>query len=180
MRCWRSAGRGWPCAARTPRGGGDSLRKGASATASSTRSYAPDARFAHDVREALDGVGGNVDHVVLTGVGVWVVETKAAWLDEGPFRDALRQTAANVQRVRRELGRPDVPVRAALVIPDNQEPFEADYDWKGEPVTAFRVVSFCRRLQEECGQADGASEIREREEVANEVWSLGSTRHLDS
>ena len=139
----------------------------------------PGCAFAHDVKEALDGVGGNVDHVVLTGAGVWVVETKAAWLDEGPFRDALRQAAANVQRVRRKLGRPDVPVRAALVIADNQEPFEADYDWKGEPVTAFRVASFWRRLQEECGQADGASEIRDREEVANEVWSLGSTRHLD-
>ena len=132
--------------------------------------------FAHDVKESLDGVGGNVDHVVLTGAGVWVVETKAAWLDEGLFRDALRQSAANVQRVRRKLGRPDVPVRAALVIADNREPFEADYDWEGEPVTAFRVVSFWQRLQVEC---DGASKIRKRDELAREVWSLGSTRHLD-
>ena len=135
--------------------------------------------FAHDVKEALDGAGGNVDHVVLTGAGVWVVETKAAWLDKGPFQDALRQSAANVQRIRRKLARPDVPVRAALVIADNREPFEADFDWEGEPVNAFRVVSFWRRLQEECDEDEEASKIRKREELAREVWSLGSTQHLD-
>ena len=44
--------------------------------------------FAHDVREALGG-GGNVDHVALTPVGIWVVETKAAWLEGELFQDAL-------------------------------------------------------------------------------------------
>ena len=32
--------------------------------------------FAHDVREALGG-RGNVDHVVMTPAGIWVVETKS-------------------------------------------------------------------------------------------------------
>ena len=41
--------------------------------------------FAHDVKEALGG-RGNVDHVVMTPVGVWVVETKAAWLSKRRFR----------------------------------------------------------------------------------------------
>ena len=133
--------------------------------------------FAHDVKEALDGEGGNVDHVVLTGAGVWVVETKAAWLGEGPFQEALRQTAANVRRVRGKLNRSDVPVRAALVIAEDAVPFEEDYDWEGETVTAFKVVSFWQRLQEECEEV---SKICKREELAREIWSLGSTRHLDS
>lgn len=135
--------------------------------------------FAHDVKEALDSACGNVDHVVLTSAGVWVVETKAAWLEEGPFQDALRQTAANVKRVRRKLDRPDVPVRAALVIADNREPYEADFDWDGEPVTAFRVVSFWRRLQEECDEGEGASRICNTEELSRAVWNLGSSQHLD-
>ena len=139
----------------------------------------PGCAFAHDVKEALEGVGGNVDHVVLTGAGVWVVETKAAWLDDEPFQDALRQTAANVRRVRRKLNRPDVPVRAALVIAE-EGLYEKDCDSKGETVTAFKVASFWQRLQEECGEGDGASKIRTREELAREVWSLGSTRHLHS
>ena len=45
-------------------------------------------------------------------------------------------------------------------------------------MTAFRIVSFWRRLQAECGGEE--SEIRDREELAREVWNLGSTRHLDS
>ena len=136
--------------------------------------------FAHDVKEALDGVGGNVDHVVLTGSGVWVVETKAAWLKDEPFQDALRQTATSAKRIREKLDRPDVPVRGALVIADNREPYEADFDWEGEPVTAFRVASFWQRLQEECDEREGHGEIREREELAREVWGLGSTQHLHS
>ena len=136
--------------------------------------------LAHDVKEALDGAGGNVDHVVLTGAGIWVVETKATWLkNRGPFQHALRQSAANAERVRRKLDRPDVPVRAALVIADDQGPFEEDYDWEGEPVTAFKVVSFWQRLQKECDEGEGALKIRNREELAREVWNLGSTQHLD-
>ena len=139
----------------------------------------PGCAFAHDVKEALGGPG-NVDHVVLTPAGVWVVETKAGWLDKGPFKDALRQTAANVERVRRNLNAPDVAVRGALVIADNQERYESDRDWKDEPVTAFRVVSFWRRLQQEC-DADGQGiESEKGESLADKVWSLGSARHLDS
>ena len=135
--------------------------------------------FAHDVKEALGGPG-NVDHVVLTPAGVWVVETKSGWLGKGPFTNALRQAAANVERVRRNLNAPDVPVRGALVIADDQELYGTDHDWKDEPVTVFRVVSFWRRLQQEC-DADGQGiEIQKEESLARKVWSLGSTRHLDS
>ena len=139
----------------------------------------PGCAFAHDVKEALGGPG-NVDHVVLTPLGVWVAETKSGWLDKAPFTNALRQTAANVERVRRNLNAPGVPVRGALVIADNQELYEADHDWKGEPVAVFRVVSFWRRLQQECGADGRRIEIQEGESLARKVWSLGSTRHLDS
>ena len=56
--------------------------------------------FAHDVKEALGG-RGNVDHVVMTPAGVWVVETKAGWLNKRRFPPALRQAAENAERVRR-------------------------------------------------------------------------------
>ena len=139
----------------------------------------PGCAFAHDVKEALGGAG-NVDHVVLTPAGVWVVETKAAWLSKPAFRDALRQTAANVERVRRQLDERDVPVRGALVIADNQDPYEAENEWEGEPVTAFRVVSFWRRLQAECVEEGRSVEPGKREDLARKVWSLGSTRYADA
>ena len=135
--------------------------------------------FAHDVKEALGGAG-NVDHVVLTRAGVWVVETKAAWLGKGAFKDALQQTAANVERVRRVLDERDVEVRGALVIGDKKkEPYEEEFDWNGELVTAFRVVSFWRRLQQECVEDGQSVEIGQAQDLAGKVWSLGSIGHLE-
>ncbi|MYD97897.1 MAG: NERD domain-containing protein [Gammaproteobacteria bacterium] len=81
--------------------------------------------FAHDVKEAL-GQDGNVDHVVLTPAGVWVVETKSAWLDGKRFKQALRQTSDNVRRVREKLGT-SLPVRGALVIADDSKPYEQGF-----------------------------------------------------
>ena len=86
--------------------------------------------FAHDVKEALGG-SGNVDHVVMTPVGVWVVETKAHWLSPRRFPAALGQAANNARRVRHHLKTP-LPVRAALVIAERADgPFERDHDWEG-------------------------------------------------
>lgn len=137
----------------------------------------PDCAFAHDVREALGG-GGNVDHVALTPVGIWVVETKAAWLEGELFQDALRQAARNAERVRRHLAT-RIPIRAALVIADDSRPYESEFDWEGRPVTAFRIVSFWKRLRQECDDG-GSVEVDERTRVQRMVWNLGSTEHLDA
>ena len=141
-----------------------------------------DCAFAHDV----DLGSGNVDHVVLTPAGVWVVETKASgWLDGGRFKEALRQTAGNAQRVRRHLDATGVPIRGALVLANNLESYEADFDWHGEPVRAFGIVSFWRRLQAECAeQCGGGITSKENRGLAGDdartalvrrVWGMGST-----
>ena len=132
--------------------------------------------FAHDVRQALGG-GGNVDHVALTPVGIWVVETKAAWLEGELFQDALRQAASNAERVGRHLAT-KIPIRAALVTADDSRPFESEHDWEGMPVTAFGVVSFWKRLRKECD--DRSDEVEEWTRVQRMVWNLGSTVHLDA
>ncbi len=136
----------------------------------------PDCAYAHDVREALGG-GGNVDHVALTPAGLWVVETKSAWLEGRLFQKALEQTARNAERVRRRLAT-RIPVRAALVIADESgQSYESEFDWQGESVTAFRVVSFWKRLREEC-EAGDAGDAKERARVSRLVWNLGSSQHL--
>ena len=137
----------------------------------------PGCAFAHDVREALGG-GGNVDHVALTPVGIWVVETKAAWLEGELFQDALGQAARNAERVRRHLAT-GIPIRAALVIADDSKPYEAEFDREGGPVTAFGIVSFWKRLREECGDR-GLDDVEERRRIQRMVWNLGSTKHLDA
>ena len=139
----------------------------------------PGCAFAHDVKEALGG-SGNVDHVVMTPAGVWVVETKAGWLRKQWFPGALRQTVSNARRVGRYL-ETVLPVRGALVIGDeSNSSFEDDYDWEGEPVKVFGAKAFWRvlRLEREHGAALGpASETARVEKM---IWDLGSSRYWDS
>ena len=134
---------------------------------------------AHDVKEALGG-RGNVDHVVMTPAGIWVVETKSGWLSEQRFRPALRQVAENVRRVRRHL-ETSLPVRGALVLADrSNDSLEAQYDWNGEPVQAFGAKNFWRVLRAEREQTGADVRSPEMARVERAVWNLGSTRYLES
>ena len=134
--------------------------------------------FAHDVREALAG-SGNVDHVVMTPAGVWVVETKAHWLSTRRFPAALAQAAKNARRVRRHLRTPH-PVRAALVIAERVgRPLERDHDWEGEPVKVFDAQTFWRVLREERRQGRAAERIADTDRIERMVWDLGSSRHFE-
>ncbi len=135
-----------------------------------------DCAYAHDVSAALGG-GGNVDHVAMTPVGLWVVETKSVQLHGNRLQKALEQAAGNAERVRRHLAT-RIPVRAALVIAaESGQPYESEFDWEGERVTAFRVVSFWKRLREECDQGE-TGDGEERARISRLVWGLGSSKHL--
>ena len=134
--------------------------------------------FAHDVKEALGGPG-NVDHIVMTPAGIWVVETKSDWLSKQRFRRALRQVAENVRRVRRYV-ETSLPVRGALVIANRaNDSLEADHDWKGEPVKAFGAKKFWSVLRVEREEARAIGRPSETARVERLVWNLGSTRYLD-
>lgn len=139
----------------------------------------PGCAFAHDVKEALSG-SGNVDHVVMTPAGIWVVETKSGWLSKRRFPQALRQVAENVHRVRRHLDT-SLPVRGALVIADrSNDSLEAQYDWNGEAVQAFGAKKFWRVLSVEREQTGADLRSPEMARVEPAVWNLGSTRYLES
>ena len=134
---------------------------------------------AHDVREALGGEG-NVDHVVMTPAGIWVVETKSHRLSKRRFPRALRQVAENASRVRRHL-ETSLPVRGALVIADRSEDaLEARYNWNGEAVQAFGARKFLRVLRAEREQTGADARSPEMARVERAVWGLGSTRYLES
>lgn len=138
----------------------------------------PGCAFAHDVKEALGG-RGNVDHVVMTPAGVWVVETKAAWLSRRKFYAALRQVADNADLVRRRL-ETRLPVRGALVIADPEKgSHDSDHGGHGEPVKAFGAKKFWSVLRAEVGQAPPSGVSPESERAARQVWQLGSMRYLD-
>ena len=135
--------------------------------------------FAHDVKEALGGQG-NVDHVVMTPAGIWVVETKARRVSKRRFRRALRQVAENVRRVRQRLDT-SLPIRGALVIADRtDDSLESDHDWSGEPIKVFGAKRFWSVLRVEGEQPRSIGRSPETARVERLVWDLGSTRYLDS
>ena len=136
----------------------------------------PGCAVAHDVMEALDGSGGNVDHVVMTPKGIWVVETKSGWLDKRRFPEALGQVAKNTRRVRRHLDT-SLPVRGALIIADRWDRvLEDDHDSRGEPVKAFGAKAFWRVLRRECGDDTAIGQSPDPETVTRMVWDLGSAQ----
>lgn len=132
--------------------------------------------YAHDVKEAVRA-SGNIDHVVVTPAGVWVVETKAGWLKKSKYRDALAQAAYSTELVRSHLKTP-LPVRAALVLADDSLQLERDRDWKGQPVKTLDARAFWRVLRKEASQAVPAESRSELKRVVETVWDLGSSRHI--
>ena len=74
-----------------------------------------------------------------------------------------------------------LPVRAALVIAERADgPFERDHDWEGEPVKVFDAMTFWRVLREERRQGHAVERFPDAERVARMVWTLGSSRYLES
>lgn len=133
---------------------------------------------AHDVKEALGG-RGNVDHVVMTPAGIWVVETKSGWLSKKRFASALGQVRKNVHRVRSHL-ETALPVRGALVIAgSDHDSLESQHGKNGEPVQAFGARRFWQVLREECEQVGADAQSPAMARVERAVWNLGSTGHLD-
>ena len=139
----------------------------------------PGCAFAHDVKEALGGAG-NVDHVVMTPVGIWVVETKSSWVARRRFPRVLQQVVRNARRVRRHLGT-SLPIRGVLIIADRGDgTLEEDYDSGGEPVKAFDPKTFWRLLRCECEHRPPAELSPDVARVERLVWHLGSKSHLES
>lgn len=139
----------------------------------------PGCAFAHDVKEPLEG-SGNVDHVVMTPAGIWVVETKSGWVHQQRFPKALHQVARNVRRVRRHLGTA-LPIRGALIIADRKDrALQQDYESEGEPVKAFDPKTFWELLRRERNLDTAAGSSPDAARVARLVWQLGSKSHLES
>ena len=110
----------------------------------------------------------------MTPAGVWVVETKSAWLSRRRFPAALRQVAANVERVRGHLENVASRSRPARHLADgSNDSLDADHDWNGEPLKAFGAKKFWSVLQAERGEAHDIDELAETSSVERRVWNLG-------
>lgn len=113
----------------------------------------------------------------MTPAGAWVIETKARWLQKNRFSAALKQTANNVVRGRGHL-RTDLPVRDCQSLRIQNREFEAEHNWRGEPVVCLDAKSLWRRLGKE-RRAVVPADYAEVARVRKLVWNLGSAAHMD-
>ena len=138
----------------------------------------PTCAVAHDLKEILQ-LSGNIDHIVLTPVGVWVIETKSHWLSEKNFPKALRQTANNTRHIQKHLNT-SLPVRAALVIDEwekQEQSYCKDYEIDGQTVTAFFAKDLRQQLRKECKQS--LEDQKGNTRVGELIWQLGAIPSSD-
>ena len=111
---------------------------------------------------------GDIDHLVATPHGLWVIETKSGRVPKAIFKETLRRIAANVEAVRM-WAPPGARVTGCLVFADNKGPApRPTYEWGQETIKAFANRSvLVRKLSEE---AQGTGDARD---LATRVWKLG-------
>ena len=120
----------------------------------------------HSVREVAKI--GDVDHLVATPVGLWVVETKYARVPRSAFPAVLNRIAPNVKAVR-EWAPAGTEVRGALVLAKGEKAERKErYLEAGEYIWAFRPAELMTTLADEA-RSSRRADVR----LAEEVWRLG-------
>lgn len=121
------------------------------------------------VAHNVEGIArvGDIDHLVATPRGLWVIETKHRRVPRPDFQETLRRIARNVQAVRDWA--PGTPVTGCLVIVTGRnDPPKPTYEWGTETIRCFESAeSLMREVRAEARSEDGSSDI------ARSVWRLG-------
>lgn len=110
---------------------------------------------------------GDIDHLVATPAGLWVIETKHGRIPKAEFAETLRRIAANVEGVREWA--PDARVTGCLVFgSDQQKRPKPAFGHGKETIRAFADRrALMRELRKEArGSGDSL-------ELARRVWKLG-------
>lgn len=110
---------------------------------------------------------GDIDHIVATPVGIWVIETKYQRVPEKLFSDVLSRIAANTRAVR-ELVPIGTQVRGCLVLAKADQKKPLEYSYGQEKITAYTPTLLVSALK---------SEVQKKrvidERVTKYVWELG-------
>ena len=125
---------------------------------------APRCAVAHTVT-GLTG-SGDVDHLVATPAGLWVVETKAGRVPRNRFPRVLNGLARKVKAAR-EWAPPGTAVRGCLALDDPQRARRRRYEAAGETIAVHSVQSLTEALSAEAGGLPASAP-----ELAERVWTL--------
>ena len=128
---------------------------------------------AHHVEDRGIARVGDIDHLVATPDGPWVIETKHGRVPKAEFRETLRRIAANVGGARNWA--PGAHVTACLVFANEQRKRpKRSYKHGKETIRAFADrTALMRELRE---QARGTGDSRK---LARRVWELGKLEAAD-
>ncbi len=120
---------------------------------------------AHNVEEIAKV--GDIDHLVATPHGLWVIESKHRRVPESKFPETLRRIARNVEGVREWA--PGTRVTGCLVFASELEtPPKPTFTWGGETIRAFASAAVLKRALR--AEARGAGSDLD---LAQRVWKLG-------
>lgn len=128
---------------------------------------------AHHVEDEDVARVGDIDHLVATPDGLWVIETKHGRVPKSEFAETLRRIAANVEGVREWA--PGVRVTGCLVFANKQRkrPKPA-YEHGKETIRAFADrTALMRELRKK------ARETGDSRRFARRVWELGKLEAAD-
>ena len=120
------------------------------------------------VAHHVEGIAkiGDIDHLVATPRGVWVIETKYGRVPKREFREMLRRIALNVAGVRNWVR--GMQVTGCLVFASEpKQPPKPTYEHGAETIRCFaNPESLMRALRDEARAEGGSSSI------ARKVWRL--------
>ena len=119
----------------------------------------PDCAVVHSIPGR--GERGEIDHLVVTPTGVWVVETKYSWVPKKRYRQVMRRLALNVRSLRRDLG-PGANVRGCLVLAKVRRRKRSVYNARGEELNVFSVRSFREQVRAEAATQGRGNEAAVR------------------
>lgn len=126
---------------------------------------APHCAVAHSVTALTDA--DDIDHLVATPGGLWVVETKHRRVPRKTFPRTLSAIARKVKETR-AWAPPGTPVRGCLVLDNPEGAMQRRRQASGETIFVYTAGSLAKALAEEAGAYPSVSP-----ELANAVWELG-------
>ena len=120
---------------------------------------------AHSVTEIAKV--GDIDHIVATPVGIWVIETKYRKVPKKSFPRVLELIAANTEAVR-QWAPAGTPVRGCLILAYDNEIGRRNFDHGKEEITVYTPELLMREMRRE---ARAKRSLDER--IAKDIWKLG-------
>ena len=129
---------------------------------------AKDCAVAHSVTEIAKV--GDIDHIVATPVGIWVIETKYRKVPRHVFSEVLGRIAANTDAVRK-WAPAGTHVRGCLVLAYERGTGKRTYTRGNEKIAVYTEKTLGDLRRELRNEARGGKQPDGQ--IATDVWNLG-------